>query len=93
MGDVEASLIEIGLSQYLEVFEDSGVDLRSVAELNEDGLKDLGVKLGNRRLMQRANSEQAPDKLARAVASSLRSDAVPSTELSHGLETCTEAVH
>tara|TARA_B100000029_G_C17592762_1_gene963114 strand:+ start:2321 stop:2602 length:282 start_codon:yes stop_codon:yes gene_type:complete len=93
MGDLGVSLIEIGLSQHLEVFEDSGVNLRSIAELNEDGLKELGVKLGNRLLMQRATSEQAPDKLMRAAASSLRSDAVPSTELSHGLETCTEAAN
>ncbi|MCZ6759362.1 MAG: hypothetical protein O7D29_03165 [Gemmatimonadetes bacterium] len=50
-------LKEIGLDEYIEVFAGNDVDLRVLPELSEQDLKELGVSLGHRRLLQKAISE------------------------------------
>jgi class 3 adenylate cyclase len=50
-------LKEIGLDKYIEVFAENDVDLRVLPELSEQDLKELGVSLGHRRILQRAISE------------------------------------
>jgi len=50
-------LKEIGLDMYIEVFAENDVDLRVLPELSEQDLKELGVSLGHRRLLQKAISE------------------------------------
>ena len=49
-------LKEIGLDKYIEVFAENDIDLRVLPELSEQDLKELGVSLGHRRLLQKAIS-------------------------------------
>ena len=50
-------LKEIGLDEYIEVFAENDVDLRVLPELSDQDLKELGVSLGHRRLLQKAISK------------------------------------
>ncbi len=47
-------LKELGLGRYVEVFVENDVDLRTIPELTEDDLKELGLSLGHRRTLQKA---------------------------------------
>ena len=47
-------LEELGLSKYIEVFVDNDIDFRALPELTDRDLKDLGVSLGHRRVLQKA---------------------------------------
>ena len=47
-------LKQLGLDKYIEVFAENDVDLRVLPELSEQDLKELGVSLGHRRLLQKA---------------------------------------
>jgi predicted ATPase/class 3 adenylate cyclase len=60
MSQISRWLKELGIAQYAQAFESSDVDLRSLPELTDDDLKDLGVSLGHRRLIQRAIREASP---------------------------------
>lgn len=54
MGNIRQWLDSLGLAEYADEFEANAVDLRTVSALSEDDLKELGVKLGHRRLLQQA---------------------------------------
>ena len=73
-------LAKIGLSEYVAVFEENGVDLRSLGDLSEDDLKELGVKLGHRRLIQRMVAEQDPADLSPANAVTVSESTSPTGE-------------
>ena len=51
---IEQWLDTHGLGQYAEVFAENDIDIRVLPELTEDDLKELGVSLGHRRLLQKA---------------------------------------
>lgn len=55
-GDVSRWLNELGLVEYAAVFAENGVDFRSLPKLTEQDLKELGVLLGHRRVLQDAIS-------------------------------------
>ncbi|MGK0170509.1 MAG: class 3 adenylate cyclase, partial [Gammaproteobacteria bacterium] len=80
MGDLVGWLAKIGLSEYLAVFDENGVDSRSLADLTEDDLKELGVKLGHRRLIQRVVAEQDPADASPAQAVTVPQSIAPSGE-------------
>jgi hypothetical protein len=48
-------LASIGLSEYAQRFAENAIDLSVVRDLTEQDLKDLGVLLGHRRGILRAN--------------------------------------
>ena len=52
--DVAKWLAELGLDQYSEAFAENAIDFRALPALTEADLKELGVKLGHRRVFQRA---------------------------------------
>lgn len=72
MDDIHEWLTRFGLSEYVPIFEENGVDIRSLGDLTEDDLKELGVKLGHRRLIQRALVEQDSIDLSSAIRSLMR---------------------
>lgn len=80
MGDLGEWLTRIGLSEYIAVFEENGVDLRSLGDLSEDDLKELDVKLGHRRLIQRMVADQNPADLSPANAVTVSQSTPPSGE-------------
>lgn len=52
--DVAQWLEALGLGKYSDVFAENDVDFRALPELTDDDLKELGVSLGHRRILQRA---------------------------------------
>ncbi|MGE3743941.1 MAG: adenylate/guanylate cyclase domain-containing protein, partial [Geminicoccaceae bacterium] len=52
--DVAGWLRELGLDRYAGAFAENDIDFRAMAELSDDDLKELGVSLGHRRVLQRA---------------------------------------
>ena len=52
MTDISAWLESLELERYAEAFVENDVDLRVLPSLTEDDLKELGVSLGHRRLIQ-----------------------------------------
>lgn len=57
MSDLHTWLAQFGLAEYAQAFEENAVDLRALPELNEADLKELGLKLGHRRILQKAIAE------------------------------------
>ena len=64
MSTIAEWLATLGMAEYAERFAKNGVDLSVVQELTDEGLKDLGVALGDRRKILRAISEIAGAALA-----------------------------
>lgn len=56
MTDIRQWLDAHGLAEYADIFEENAVDLRALPSLSEADLKELGVKLGHRRILQQAVS-------------------------------------
>jgi class 3 adenylate cyclase/tetratricopeptide (TPR) repeat protein len=52
--DLAKWLEALGLGKYVDVFVENDVDLRTLPELTEDDLKELGLSLGHRRALQKA---------------------------------------
>ena len=52
--DVAKWLAELGLGQYSEAFAENAIDFRALPALTEADLKELGLKLGHRRVFQQA---------------------------------------
>jgi SAM (Sterile alpha motif) domain-containing protein len=50
-------LASIGLEEYAQRFAENAIDLSVVRDLTEQDLKDLGVLLGHRRKMLRADRQ------------------------------------
>ena len=57
--DITQWLEGLGLGQYAQAFAENDIDLRTLPHLSDDDLKDLGLTLGHRRLIQGALKEQA----------------------------------
>ena len=52
--DVTKWLEELGLQKYATTFAENDVDFRALHVLNDEDLKELGVSLGHRRILQTA---------------------------------------
>lgn len=52
--DLAKWLEGLGLGEYADAFAENAVDFRTVTALTEDDLKELGLKIGHRRLLQKA---------------------------------------
>ena len=75
MTDIQQWLDTLGLAEYAEEFEKNAVDLRVLPSLSEDDLKELGVKLGHRRILQKAIAALEDQSLA--SVQSLKEEAPP----------------
>ena len=59
-------LAGIGLEQYTEVFEENGIEVEILPELEESDLPDLGIKLlGHRKKLMKAIRLQGPSSSGR----------------------------
>ena len=54
VGDIAHWLERLSLGQYAQTFVDNAVDFEALPYLTEDDLKDLGLALGHRRILQAA---------------------------------------
>ena len=94
-------LESLGLGEYADAFAEHAVDFRVLGALTEDDLKELGLKLGHRRILQQAvaeldngararegRSEEAErtDEAERRQLTVMFCDMVGSTALSQALE-------
>ena len=52
--DIESWLESLGLGKYATAFAQNDVDFRALPSLTEEDLKELGVSLGHRRVLQQA---------------------------------------
>ena len=59
--DIEQWLQGLGLGQYARVFAENDIDFRAVGELSDNDLKDLGLSLGHRRILQGAIRKQTEE--------------------------------
>ena len=59
--DLAKWLEALGLGKYAGVFVENDVDLRTLPELTEDDLKELGLSLGHRRALQKAIATLSKD--------------------------------
>ena len=62
--DVAKWLAELGLGQYSEAFAENAIDFRALPALTEADLKELGLKLGHRRVFQQAVAALSEPKAA-----------------------------
>lgn len=63
MTDIRQWLEALGLGKYAATFAENDVDFRALSALTEDDLKELGLSLGHRRILQQALArpgEEAP---------------------------------
>lgn len=72
MESLSSWLRDIGLERYGPVFEDNGIDLRSVSLLSESDLEKLGVLLGHRKILLNSISARDRDESSRTVAREAR---------------------
>ena len=56
--DIAQWLDRLGLGQYEQAFAENDIDLRALPHLSDDDLKELGLSLGHRRILQGALSAQ-----------------------------------
>ncbi len=61
MKDIRQWLTALGLAEYGRAFEDNAIDFRALPSLTEDDLKELGLKLGHRRILQQAIAALEPE--------------------------------
>ncbi|SKC81180.1 Tetratricopeptide repeat-containing protein [Burkholderia sp. CF099] len=64
MGSIAEWLASLGLSEYVQVFAENGIDPSVLPDLTDQDLKDLGVLLGHRRKMLRTIAELGDSALA-----------------------------
>ena len=67
MTDIRRWLGALGLGKYADAFAENDVDLRALSALTEDDLKELGLSLGHRRILQQALAQPGAEALATAV--------------------------
>src|SRR5689334_1172868 len=61
-------LEKLGMSEYVELFAENRINISALRYLTDQDLKDIGIPLGHRRIMQAAISElagAAPEQTAR----------------------------
>ncbi|APA88446.1 AAA family ATPase [Paraburkholderia sprentiae WSM5005] len=64
MGSIAEWLASLGLSEYVQVFAENGIDRSVLPDLTDQDLKDVGVLLGHRRKMLRAIAELGDSAIA-----------------------------
>lgn len=64
MGSIAEWLASLGLSEYVQVFAENGIDPSVLPDLTDQDLKDLGILLGHRRKMLRAIAELGDSAVA-----------------------------
>lgn len=84
MVSLREKLESLGLSQYLALLTENGFDdWETVLDITEDDLRDLGFKLGHRRILQReiANSRNSstPDQCRSPTSAQMEADATSPT--------------
>ena len=57
--DIARWLEGLGLGQYAQAFAENDIDLRALPHLSDDDLKELGLSLGHRRILQGVLPPQA----------------------------------
>jgi hypothetical protein len=67
--DIAQWLDRLGLGQYEQAFAENDIDLRALPHLSDDDLKELGLSLGHRRILQ--GFDTADLKEARALLDEL----------------------
>ena len=60
--DIARWLEGLGLGQYAQAFAQNNIELDVVPDLSEDDLKELGLKIGDRRRLQRAVQALSPTR-------------------------------
>ncbi len=99
MGSFDEWLQSIGLEQYSETFHENSIDLDVVGSLDDNDLRELGVKLGDRkRILAAVKALELADTSIRSLPTPSTSEAerrqltvmfcdlVGSTELSQKLD-------
>ena len=98
VGNIGEWLNRLELGQYAQAFAENDIDFRSLSELTEDDLKEIGVSLGHRRILLKAIADLAesapPDPIPAAPFAEAERrhltvmfcDLVGSTELSFRLD-------
>ncbi|MGF6808404.1 class 3 adenylate cyclase/tetratricopeptide (TPR) repeat protein [Paraburkholderia sp. Clong3] len=76
MGSIAEWLASLGLSEYVQLFAENGIDRSVLRDLTDQDLKDLGVLLGHRRKMLRAIAQLDDSAVALSpiVAAPVRRD-------------------
>ena len=64
MGSIAEWLASLGLSEYVRLFAENGIDRSVLRDLTDQDLKDLGVLLGHRRKMLRAIAQLGDSAIA-----------------------------
>jgi class 3 adenylate cyclase len=62
--DIAQWLEDLGLGQYVQAFAENRIDLDILPSLSDDDLRELGLKLGDRRRVQRALEPASSDEPA-----------------------------
>jgi len=62
--DIARWLDGLGLGQYSKAFADNAIDRHSLPHLSDDDLKELGLPLGHRRILQAALHQSRMDPAA-----------------------------
>ncbi len=62
--DIAQWLEGLGLGRYAEAFAENDIDLRALPHSSDDDLKELGLPMGHRRILQGALKEQQDGPLA-----------------------------
>ena len=74
-------LAGIGLEQYTEVFEENGIEVEILPELEESDLPDLGIKLlGHRKKLMKAIRLQGPSSKEMVAAGGASPAAQPASQ-------------
>ncbi len=60
---IDQWLARHGLDQYANTFKANDIDIRALAYLSEEDLKELGVSLGHRRILLNAIKTLEPEEL------------------------------
>ncbi len=80
MSDIARWLEGLGLGQYAEVFAENRIDLDILPSLSDDDLRELGLKLGDRRRVQRALEPPSSDQFEPAAPAPTKELATPGAE-------------
>lgn len=67
MPDVLEWLRALGLEQYEKLFSENGINIRALPYLTDEDLKDMGVLLGHRRILNAAISGLALEEIAHSA--------------------------
>ncbi len=81
--DIAQWLEGLGLGRYAQAFAENDIDLRALPHLSDDDLKELGLSLGHRRILQGAlkgQQETEPPVVTPAIKVESQATASPEAE-------------